>query len=254
MGRPDSWSVVCACPVPVRILSTLVLVSALGGALTLAGGTAESAAGKPASTWTARPATYQVVTEKDRRIEMSDGTVFVADVLRPGRDGVAVDGRFPVLLTQTPYNKNLRTENHAVPYLVERGYVQVIADVRGTGGSQGDWLALGEREQRDGLELVAWAASKQRPWSDGRVGTYGISYAGINQLLTAAQRPPALKATFPIVASGGFRCSRKALPVAGRCCRYANSTAAAPCSGTGTSCSPTTRSPRRRSFRLSRAR
>lgn len=189
-------------PVPVRILSTLVLVSALSGALTLAGGTAESAAGKPASTWTARPATYQVVTEKDRRIEMSDGTVLVADVLRPGRDGVAVDGRFPVLLTQTPYNKNLRTENHAVPYLVERGYVQVIADVRGTGGSQGDWLALGEREQRDGFELVAWAASKQRPWSDGRVGTYGISYAGINQLLTAAQRPPALKATFPIVPSG----------------------------------------------------
>lgn len=184
-------------PALVRLLLAVALV--IG---TVAGLTPTGAVATPAHRWTARPATYQVVTEKDQRIRMSDGTILVADVLRPGRGGKAVGGRFPVLLTQTPYNKNLRTENHAVPYLVERGYVQVIADVRGTGGSQGDWLALGKREQRDGYELVAWAASKKRPWSNGRVGTYGISYAGINQLLTAAQHPPALKALFPIVPSG----------------------------------------------------
>lgn len=152
--------------------------------------------------WKPRPAAYGVVTDKDQRIRMSDGTVLVADVLRPARDGKAVPGRFPVLLTQTPYNKNVPTQSFAVPYLVERGYVQVIVDVRGTGGSSGKWLALDRREQRDGFELVAWAASRNRPWSNGRVGTYGISYAAINQFLTAAQHPPALKAMFPIVPSG----------------------------------------------------
>lgn len=189
-------------PVSVRVRSALVVTCCISAGLTVTNGAAGEASAKPVAEWTARPATYQVVTDKDQRIRMSDGTVLVADVLRPGRDGKAVAGRFPIVLTQTPYNKNVPGQSFSVPYLVERGYVQVIADVRGTGGSQGDWLALDKREQRDGFELVAWAASKQRPWSNGRVGTYGISYAGINQLLTAAQRPPALKAAFPIVPSG----------------------------------------------------
>ncbi|MFC9972830.1 CocE/NonD family hydrolase [Spirillospora sp. NPDC127200] len=156
----------------------------------------------PAPGWKARPAAYEVVTEKDVVLRMSDGTELVADVLRPGRGGRAAPGRFPVIVTMTPYNKTLPGANMASHYLVRRGYVQVVADVRGTGGSRGRWEAFSAREQRDGKEVVEWAASAGRPWSDGRVGMVGASYGGINQIFTAAQRPKGLKALFPVVPMG----------------------------------------------------
>jgi putative CocE/NonD family hydrolase len=131
---------------------------------------------------------------------MSDGVKISADVLRPaGKDGKPAPGRFPVILTQTPYNKHAPRLNFQADHLITRGYVQVIADVRGTGSSEGNWDSFGVREQRDGFELAEWAASPDRPWSDGRVGLHGNSYSAINQLLTAAQHPKGLKATFPIV-------------------------------------------------------
>ena len=82
--------------------------------------------------------------------------------------------------------------------------MHVVVDVRGTGSSGGTWDDLGPREQRDGYELVEWAALQ--PWSDGKVGMYGVSYLAITQLFTAAQRPPHLKAIFPILPMGdGYR-------------------------------------------------
>jgi putative CocE/NonD family hydrolase len=151
-----------------------------------------------AMAWTARPATYGVAKQANVPITMSDGTVLYADVLRPANaDGSAAPGRFPVVLTQTPYNKNTPSLNFEDDYLVERGYVQVIADVRGTGSSEGQWDSFGSREQRDGYELARWAV--RQPFSDGRLALHGTSYGAINQLLTAAQRPPGLKAAFPVV-------------------------------------------------------
>src|SRR4030088_3793316 len=41
-------------------------------------------------------------------IPMRDGVKLAADVYRPARDGVPIDGRFPALLTRTPYNKEVR--------------------------------------------------------------------------------------------------------------------------------------------------
>jgi uncharacterized protein len=161
----------------------------------------EAAPAVPA--WEPRPATHGVTVERDVPVRMSDGVVLSADVYRPAAgDGSPAPGRFPVVLTQDPYNKNVPTLNFANEYLVRRGYVQVVADVRGTGSSGGTWDSFGTREQRDGVELVRWAAGAARGWSDGRVATYGASYMAINQLLTAAQQPSALKAAFPIVPAG----------------------------------------------------
>jgi predicted acyl esterase len=66
-----------------------------------------SQASTSAKSWKARPATYGVNVTKDVAITMSDGTVLSANVFRPARaDGSAAPGRFPVLLVQTPYNKD----------------------------------------------------------------------------------------------------------------------------------------------------
>jgi putative CocE/NonD family hydrolase len=152
--------------------------------------------GAGADDWTPRPASYKVHATTDVRISMSDGVRLTADILRPADDaGSPVPGQFPVLLTQTPYNKN--GINFRSDYMVTRGYVQVIAEVRGTGSSEGTWDSFGTREQIDGGELVDWVAAQ--PWSDGRVALHGTSYGAINQLFTAALRPGAVKAIFPIV-------------------------------------------------------
>jgi putative CocE/NonD family hydrolase len=150
--------------------------------------------------WTAydRPATNGVVSESDVPITMSDGTVLRANVLRPDKPG-----RYPVLITQTPYNKSTPL-GEANSYLVQRGYVHLIVDVRGTGSSQGTWDSFGPAEQRDGAEVVKWA--RAQPWSDGNIGLYGGSYMAITQMVTAAQQPPGLKAIFPIVPmADGYR-------------------------------------------------
>ncbi|MFC9473446.1 CocE/NonD family hydrolase [Nocardia sp. NPDC056952] len=80
--------------------------------------------------------------------------------------------------------------------LVSAGYTVIVADVRGTGLSQGKWDTLGAREQLDTREVIDWAATQ--PWSNGRIGMSGGSYSGINQLRAAENAPPALQAIFPV--------------------------------------------------------
>ena len=131
-------------------------------------------------------------------VQMSDGIVLYVDVVQPAdSSGKALPGRLPVLLTQTPYNKNSPSLNFEDDYLVEHGYVQVIADARGTGASEGAWNSFGPREQQDGYDLAEW--TRTQPWSDGLIGLHGTSYGAINQFLTAEQQPPGVKAAFPIV-------------------------------------------------------
>jgi putative CocE/NonD family hydrolase len=177
-----------------RVLAALSLLLAL---LVVAPAAPARAAG-PAWSDYDRPATFAATEDRDVQVTMSDGVVLRANVMRPD-DG----GRHPVLLIQTPYNKDGAVGaafSGQSQYFVQRGYVVATVDVRGTGSSQGTWDSFGPAEQRDGYELVEWAAAQ--PWSDGKVGLFGASYMGLNQLFTAAQRPPGLKAIFPIVPMG----------------------------------------------------
>lgn len=172
------------------IRGTILVVVAMAAILGADAATAE-AWSPPA------PIASSVAKTTNVPVTMSDGTVLYADVVRPAdSSGHALPGRYPVLLTQTPYNKNgaLSFEDD---YLVEHGYVQVIADVRGTGSSEGTWDSFGPREQRDGYELAEWA--RNQSWSNHSIGLHGTSYGAINQFLTAEQQPPGVKASFPIV-------------------------------------------------------
>ena len=65
-------------------------------------------------------------------------------------------GRFPVIVTQTPYNKNSGALAFEADHLVTRGYVQVIADGQGTA-----W-AIGVRDcsvQRRNQKVIEESAS-----------------------------------------------------------------------------------------------
>ena len=178
----------------MRVLAVLsILIVFVAGAPAAAADTPamRAAAACPRQEWNVekRPAEYEVVTETDIRVPMSDGVELLGDLHRP-----AGDGPWPTIVTATPYSKNaLGPES----YFPERGYAHFVLDVRGTGASQGQWQVLGPREQRDIAEAVEWAGEQE--WSNGDVGMYGASYLAITQVLAAGQRPKGLKALFPIV-------------------------------------------------------
>jgi predicted acyl esterase len=87
--------------------------------------------------------------------------------------------------------------------LTERGYVHVIADVRGIGRSEDKYRGwMSSDEANDGHDIVEWAAAQ--PWCDGNVGMIGVSYYGAIQLMVAATRPPHLRAIMPFNAPADF--------------------------------------------------
>jgi predicted acyl esterase len=137
--------------------------------------------------------------EEDVAVAMRDGVRLLADVYRP-----AVEGQFPVLVSASPYPRQVQDlglpmgfiEAGASKYFVARGYVHVIANLRGTGGSQGAYSFFDQTEREDMHDLVEWAAGQE--WSDGNVGMVGSGYFAMTQLEAAVERPPHLKAIFPI--------------------------------------------------------
>jgi len=196
------------------------LLTVLGLTMGLIGAPLSFDAASAAPTWTPRGEQYaNTVTERDVAIPMSDGMILRGDVMRPAdADGKAIDQRFPVIVTITAYNKTVLMSAGGLggtdpAYLVKRGYVQLTVDARGTGSSEGVWRAFDARENQDGGEIMTWAHSSARPWSNGITGMSGPSYMGISQLWAAAAQPPGLKAIFPqvpgadvyrdVVASGG---------------------------------------------------
>lgn len=141
-----------------------------------------------------------VTLEKNLEAGMRDGTILRADLYRP-----AAGGRHPVLLQRTPYNKELLALTGLTldPLrAAAAGYNVVIQDVRARWASDGGPFFLYRDEGPDGRDSVAWAATA--PWSDGRVGTYGVSYMGGTAWQTAAGGPPALRALSPTTAPNDF--------------------------------------------------
>ncbi|NUQ65171.1 MAG: CocE/NonD family hydrolase [Pirellulales bacterium] len=137
------------------------------------------------------PAEFEVVEELDQKAPMRDGVELMVDIFRP-----KAEGKFPAILQQTPYNKSGQAAR--ARRFAKRGYVVVNSDSRGRFNSGGQWDPFSPLHKQDGYDLVEWIA--KQAWSNGNVGTYGLSYMGWTQWWTASQSPPSLKAIVPEVA------------------------------------------------------
>src|SRR6188474_31649 len=130
------------------------------------------------------------VIQRNVTVPLRDGVVLRADVWLP-----SAEGRFPTLVYRTPYNKApVFTTYTLFGAAVKRGYAVVAQDVRGRYASDGAYRAY-QQEGRDGYDTIEWAAAQ--PWSNGSIGTWGLSYPGAVQWLAAVEAPPHLKAMFP---------------------------------------------------------
>src|SRR4051812_31268268 len=102
---------------------------------------------------------YKVVIEHGVRVKMRDGVHLVADIYRP-----RAEGRFPVLIERTPYNRAGQAD---APEIASNGYAVIIQDTRGRFDSEGEFYPF-RNESQDGFDTVEWAAAL--PYSNGKVG------------------------------------------------------------------------------------
>jgi predicted acyl esterase len=141
---------------------------------------------------------YEVTIENNVTMKTRDGVTLGADIYRP-----KADGKFPVLLERTPYDKH-RMTYASVGFGVKaaaQGYVYIIQDCRGRFASEGDWYVF-KNDSQDGYDAVEWAAAL--PYANGKVGLVGMSYVGVTQMLAAIATPPHLAEIMPVITGSNY--------------------------------------------------
>lgn len=158
-------------------------------------------------------------TRTSRYLTMRDGVKIAVDVYLPA--DMNSNDRLPTLLHQTRYwravayqwplsmVKTPETRGYIGTFakrFLANGYAWVDVDVRGSGASFGTRrFSHSPEEIQDGAEVVEWII--HQPWSNGRVGSIGISYGGASAELLLANQHPAVKAAAPFFPV--LTCTRK---------------------------------------------
>jgi putative CocE/NonD family hydrolase len=124
------------------------------------------------------------------RIPLEDGVTLAADLVLP--DELPA----PVVVMRTPYGRGGEMATKRADAFAKAGYCACWVDVRGRGDSEGLFEPY-RNDGPDGVDVIAWAAAQE--WCDGSVATYGGSYPGRIQWLTALHAPHALKAMIVLV-------------------------------------------------------
>lgn len=150
--------------------------------------------------------------QRNVTVPMRDGKLLRVDLYRPEHTRTDL----PVLVAWSPYGKHGQLDwrswpGHDVPldtlsshtcfetpdpaYWTGHDYAVIIADARGSWGSEGSVTLLGPPEAEACYDLVEWAA--EQDWSTGKVGMAGVSWYAAIQWAVAALRPPHLAAINP---------------------------------------------------------
>ena len=151
--------------------------------------------------------------ETSTYVKMHDGVEIAVTVLVP--PDLKVGDRVPVLMRTTRYWRgqqigwglrvmlalrlvdpsSLVDEEGA--YFNQRRFAVILVDSRGSGASGGRRpIEYAPAEIGDMGEVAAWTA--RQPWSNQRVGTFGVSYDGNAAELAAAAQQPAIYAVMPL--------------------------------------------------------
>ncbi len=166
-----------------RLTLTALLIMALS-TIRVTGQTSNEYPGN--NGWQPGTAQYGFEIVKGFQITMDDGIVLEAKASFPTdlKTGKRADGRFPVLVEFTPYDRE-GVEGLRHTFLTEHGYIVAQVHPRGSGKSTGILEQFSSRDGLDGKIVVDWAAKLEG--SNGKVGFFGASYPGGLALATAAK-------------------------------------------------------------------
>jgi uncharacterized protein len=141
-------------------------------------------------------------------LTMRDGVRIAVDLCLPDR--VKPGARLPTILHQTRYwraidfrwpiglfvGMNLYDFSGVRPAFLDHGYAWISVDVRGSGASHGYQTGPYPPESvEDVREIADWIVAQ--PWSNGKIGVYGISYDGLTAISALRAGHPAIAACAP---------------------------------------------------------
>ncbi len=152
---------------------------------------------------------FDVKAHFDKRevmIPMRDGTRLFTIVYAP-KDS---SQRYPIMITRTAYGiapygeTNYRAVLGPSVELMSEGYIFVYQDTRGKFKSEGDFVhhrpyvkgSNGPNESTDTYDTIDWLV-KNVPNNNGRVGQWGISWAGWEVAMGMIDAHPAINASSP---------------------------------------------------------
>ena len=141
--------------------------------------------------------------EVDHKVKLATDVFLPKDI----KDGE----QLPTVLYLTRYIRSLRAKwfikwlknpifgqvsEKEVKFWTSHGYAVVLVDVRGTGSSTGVRpMEFSPAEIKDGKHVVDWIIKQK--WSNGKVGSTGVSYLGTTAELLLVNQHPAVKACIP---------------------------------------------------------
>ncbi len=148
-------------------------------------------------------------TKQDFHVPMRDGIRLFTTVYVP-KDS---SRRYPILMERTPYSvspygpESYRSVLGPSRGCEEEGFIFVYQDVRGRYLSEGEFVdipfhktrlssAKDTDESTDTYDTIDWLV-KHIPGNNGKVGIWGISYAGFYAAFSMIDAHPALKAVSP---------------------------------------------------------
>jgi putative CocE/NonD family hydrolase len=129
---------------------------------------------------------HRVRVDRNVRIPVRDGITLAAEVHRPD-----APGRFPALMQLRYYPAGAAE----AAFFARHGYVCLLVDCRGRGGSEGQWDPY-VNDPRDAHDAQQWIG--RQPWCTGRIGMFGQSYNAFTQIMSAPMGSPHLKCIFPL--------------------------------------------------------
>lgn len=155
----------------------------------------------------------EMIMEKNVPVTMEDGAVLYVNIFRP-----LEEGQYPVVISADTYGKDNKPkitnmgatwptlgtfktssftpeESPDPGYWVPNGYVVVKVALRGSADSVGRLYPWGPEEAKDYAQVVEWAG--EQSWSNGNVGSNGVSYLAVTQWWMASLNPSHLKAMIP---------------------------------------------------------
>jgi uncharacterized protein len=152
---------------------------------------------------------YKKVVSESMYLTMRDSVKIAINLVLP--KGLEAGEKIPTVLYQTRYWRGAKfrfpfsmflnnfsgKQGKMIKDFIRCGYALIAVDARGSGASMGSrkhpWT---EDEVKDGAEIVDWAIAQ--PWSNGKVGSSGISYSGTTAEFLATTMHPAVKAVAPM--------------------------------------------------------
>lgn len=157
---------------------------------------------------------YKGFETQSFHLPLPDSVKLAVDLHLP--KGLESDKKIPAILYLTRYVRALQpvasirwatgpilgnVPKEEVQYLTSHGYACIIVDVRGTGASTGSRsMEFSAQEIADGAEVVDWII--EQDWSNGKVGSTGVSYLGTTAELLLVNQHPAVQAS--VIRSGTF--------------------------------------------------